>query len=106
MKRIGTVEFGTAAQAVHLLSQILQSGTVWLGICSLIIFFSADMLVLSWADYSYVQPSSAAAYLMVLLLAHFILHENVSLTRWIGVLIICVGVLVVGYTPPSTTTTN
>jgi uncharacterized membrane protein len=103
MKRIGAVDFATTAQGLHLLSQILQSGTVWLGIGSLIIFFSVYMLVLSWADYSYVQPSSAAAYLMVLLLAHFMLHESVSLTRWIGVLIICLGVLVVGYTPPSTT---
>jgi drug/metabolite transporter (DMT)-like permease len=103
MKKIGAVNVGTAAQAFHFLSQILQSGTVWLGIGSLIIFFSVYMLVLSWADYSYVQPSSAVAYLMILLLAHFVLHETVSLTRWIGVMIICAGVLVIGYTPPRTT---
>jgi drug/metabolite transporter (DMT)-like permease len=40
---------------------------------------------------------------MVALLAHFLLREVVTPTRWIGVLIICLGVLVVGHTPPRTT---
>jgi drug/metabolite transporter (DMT)-like permease len=106
MKRIGPVSFGTLSEALHLLQEILQSGTVWLGIASLIVFFSGYMLVLSWADYSYVQPASSASYLIVLLLAHFILHEPVSLIRWIGVLVICLGVIVVGNTPPNTTVSN
>jgi uncharacterized membrane protein len=103
MKRIGTVSIGTIAGAVDLLSRVLTSGTIWLGIGSLITFFVAYMLVLSWADYSYVQPASSVAYGMVALLSHFMLHEVVTPTRWVGVLIICVGVLVVGYTPPRTT---
>lgn len=61
------------------------------------------MLVLSWADYSYVQPASSVSYAMVALLAHFLLRETISPVRWLGVLIICLGVLVVGYTPPRTT---
>ena len=103
MKRIGAVSIGTPAEALDLLSRILTSGTIWLGIASLISFFAAYMLVLSWADYSYVQPASSAAYAVVALLAHFMLGEVVTPTRWIGVLFICLGVLVVGYTPPRTT---
>jgi uncharacterized membrane protein len=61
------------------------------------------MLVLSWADYSYVQPASSVAYGMVALLAHFMLREVVTPMRWMGVLLICLGVLVVGHTPPRTT---
>ncbi len=103
MKRIGPASTGTLAQALELLSRVLTSGTIWLGIGSLITFFVAYMLVLSWADYSYVQPASSAAYGMVALLAHFLLREVVTPMRWIGVLVICMGVLVVGYTPPRTT---
>jgi len=100
MKRIGTVSIGTPAGVLDLLSRVLTSGTIWLGIGSLLTFFIAYMLVLSWADYSYVQPASSVAYGMVALLAHFMLREVVTPMRWMGVLVICLGVLVVGQTPP------
>jgi uncharacterized membrane protein len=103
MKQVGASSTGTAVAALGLVPHILTSGTVWLGIASLLTFFVAYMLVLSWADYSYVQPASAAAYGMVALLAHFILREVVTPMRWMGVILICLGVLVVGYTPPRTT---
>ncbi len=103
MKRIGTVQVTDLTSAGHLLAQILSSPTIWAGIASLLSFFVAYMLVLSWADYSYVQPASSVAYAMVALLAHYLLRETISPLRWAGVLIICLGVLVVGYTPPRTT---
>jgi uncharacterized membrane protein len=102
MKQIGPVNI-RAAEALDLLSRVLTSGTIWMGIASLITFFVAYMLVLSWADYSYVQPASAVAYGMVALLAHFVLREVVTPMRWMGVVIICLGVVVVGHTPPRTT---
>jgi hypothetical protein len=103
MKRIGAASIGTPAEAFDVLFRVLTSGTIWLGIGFLITFFFAYMLVLSWADYSYVQPASSVAYGMVALLAHFMLREVVTPTRWVGVILICVGVLVVGQTPPRTT---
>lgn len=103
MKRIGAASMGTPAELIDLLARVLRSGTIWLGIGSLITFFVAYMLGLSWADYSYVQPASAVAYGMVALLAHFMLREVITPVRWLGVLIICLGVLVVGHTPPRTT---
>src|SRR5580658_11147902 len=103
MKRIGMVSIGTQAETIDFLSHVLRSGTIWLGIGSLMIFFVANMLVLSWADYSYVQPASSAAYAISALLAHFLLREVITPMRWVGVIIICLGVLVVGYTPPRTT---
>jgi drug/metabolite transporter (DMT)-like permease len=103
MKTIGAVSIGTRAEALDLFARGLTSGTLWLGIACLLIFFVANMLVLSWADYSYVQPASSVAYGMSALLAHFLLREVVTPTRWMGVLLICLGVLVVGHTPPRTT---
>jgi uncharacterized membrane protein len=62
------------------------------------------MTVLSWADYSYVMPAGAFGYALLTLLAVVFLHESVSPRRWIGVALICLGVLLVGQTRPSTTT--
>jgi drug/metabolite transporter (DMT)-like permease len=103
MKTIGTVTHGSLTALLRVLGQILRSEAIWLGIACLAAFFVAYMLVLSWADYSYVQPASSFAYVVVALLSHVVLHEIVTPTRWLGVLVICLGVFVVGQTPPRTT---
>ena len=103
MKHIGATSAWNQAGLLHFLTQLSGSGVIWLGLLCLIAFFAAYMLVLSWADYSYVQPASAVAYAMVALLGHFLLGEAVTPVRWAGVLVICMGVLVVGHTPPRTT---
>jgi len=103
MKRIGAATSWDPAGMLLFLLQLSRSGLIWTGVACLMGFFAAYMLVLSWADYSYVQPASAMAYGMVALLGHFLLGEAVTPVRWAGVLIICAGVLVVGHTPPRTT---
>jgi drug/metabolite transporter (DMT)-like permease len=76
---------------------------VWLGMGALMLFFVSWLVVLSWADYSYVLPAAAAGYALVPVLGHFLLGEAVTLLHWVGVAFICMGVAIVGRTPPSTT---
>jgi drug/metabolite transporter (DMT)-like permease len=61
------------------------------------------MLLLTWADYSYVQPSTALSYASVAVLSYFLLGEIVSPLRWSGIALIGLGVLIVGRTAPNTT---
>lgn len=106
MKSVGAVTVRTFPDLLHTLYRIFTSGAILLGVGFLLMFFVANMLVLSWADYSFIQPASSFAYGVVALWGHFLLHEDVTPTRWLGVLIICGGVFVVGYTPPRTTEPN
>ncbi len=103
MKSLGPISISSLPELLHLGAQVLSCGTVWLGIVLLITFFVAYSLVLSWADYSYVQPASAMAYAVVAILGVVMLHETVSPTRWLGIAVICLGVVVVGRTHPNTT---
>lgn len=103
MKALGTVVSWSPAEVERFLSLALKSEFVWLGVGSLIVFMVAYSLVLSWADYSYVQPVSAFAYGTAALLGHFVLGEMVSSVQWAGIAIICMGVFVVGRTPLRTT---
>jgi len=103
MKRVGPMTFHSASQFFGVFAQVFTSGAIWLGIASLVAYFISYMLVLSWADYSYVQPATAMGYVIVALLGHFVLHETVTPLRWIGISLIFLGVLVVGHTPPRTT---
>jgi uncharacterized membrane protein len=102
MDRIGAVELAPASLA-HAFWQTVTSATIWLGIGFLLAFFLLYLLVLSWADYSYVMPASAFGYAVVAFLGVAVLGESVSLRRWGGVALICIGVLLVGQTRPRTT---
>jgi uncharacterized membrane protein len=103
MKRIGAVQGWSIAVLHSAFVAIFSSGWIWLGIVSMLLYFAALMLVLSWADFTYVLPATASMYAVVALLGHFVLGEPVTRLRWIGVALICLGVLLVGHTPPSTT---
>jgi uncharacterized membrane protein len=60
------------------------------GIVLLIGFFSCYTTALSWADLSFVMPATAFGYVVIALLGKFWLHEQLSLSRWLGIaLIVC-----------------
>jgi drug/metabolite transporter (DMT)-like permease len=103
MKRVGEISnWAPAALAMTLLRTFTVSA-VWLGIAALVIFFVLHLLLLSWADYSYVEPVTAAGYALVPLTAVTIFGEPMSSARWAGVVLITVGVTLVGRTPARTT---
>jgi drug/metabolite transporter (DMT)-like permease len=102
MKQTGQLSIWPPGALLHTASQVLGNVSIWLGIASLLTFFVANMLVLSYADYSFVQPASSVAYGVVALLGFWMLDEKISPLRWLGIAIICVGVLVVGRTDPRT----
>jgi uncharacterized membrane protein len=56
------------------------------------------MALLSWADLSYVMPVTAIGYVVTAFAARIFLGENVSLARWIGIVLITAGVTLVGRT--------
>jgi uncharacterized membrane protein len=102
MTEIGAVQLSWAGLRYAFLLTV-ASPTIWLAIFFLIGFTASYMMLMSWADYSYVMPAGAFGYALLTFLAVVFLHESVSPRRWIGVFLICVGVLVVGLTKPRTT---
>jgi drug/metabolite transporter (DMT)-like permease len=103
MKHAGPLDVSTPAHLLHTALTVFTSLNIWLGIASLLAFFVSSTLVLSWADYSFVQPASALGYGVTALLSYFVLNENVSLLRCLGIAIICIGVFTVSGTNPRTT---
>ncbi len=75
---------------------------VALGVTLLISWLFSHMILLSWADLSYVLPVTSIGYVLVALAGRFFLNEEVSLMRWFGVLLIMLGVMLVSRTAPST----
>lgn len=73
-----------------------------LGILFLLGFFAFYMTALSWADLTYVLPATSLGYVLLAFIAKFFLHEQVTLTRWLGILLIAVGVGLVTQGPALT----
>jgi uncharacterized membrane protein len=88
MTQVGPVSFSN----LHLLLTALCNPWVIAGILLLLGFFASYLTALSWADLTFVLPSTAFGYIVVALLAHFWQHEHISLSRWIGILLIVCGV--------------
>jgi drug/metabolite transporter (DMT)-like permease len=101
MTQIGPVSLNHA-ELFQALWLAMASRTIWLAILFLSGFTLSNMTVLSWADYSYVMPASAIGYVAVTFVGMTLLGETVSPRRWIGVALICIGVVLVGQTKPST----
>jgi len=101
MSRIGAVEISVVGLSQALRMAMLNP-VIWLGILFLTGYMASLMTVMSWADYSYVMPVGAFGYAVNAMLAVVFLHETVSIHRWAGVFVICVGVLLVGQTKPTT----
>lgn len=103
MKGLGTIDFSSRAAIWQGVFHTFTSGTIWLGIGCMLLFMVCHMLVLSWADYSFVMPFSAVTYALVPVLGYLWLGEQVPVARRIGIVLIVFGVFLVSRTPPRTT---
>jgi multidrug transporter EmrE-like cation transporter len=103
MKDAGDLDISHFSSLMVGATRVLTSGMIWIGIVMMLGFMVCHMLVLSWADYSFVMPFTAIAYALVPLLAYLFLHEQVSTARWIGIVLIVLGVVLINRTPHRTT---
>lgn len=73
------------------------------GILVLCCWMIANLSLLSRADLSYVLPiTGSMSFILIALVGHFLLHERVTWTHWVGISTITVGVLIVLETSPLT----
>jgi drug/metabolite transporter (DMT)-like permease len=88
MSQVGPVSLNH----LGLLLTAMKNPWVITGILCLLGFFASYLTALSWADLTFVLPSTAFGYVVVALLSKFWLHETISLYRWAGILLIVCGV--------------
>lgn len=108
MRQVGHVV--TVSPKAHALSVSLYvyglaflNPWVLAGVAVLILWMITDLALLSRADLSYVLPVTSIAYVLIAVLGKFVLQESISWTRWAGIAVITLGVVLVGETAPRTT---
>jgi drug/metabolite transporter (DMT)-like permease len=88
MKQTGEVHLSNLGSVFS----ALGNSWILLGILFLLIFFASYLTSLSWADLTFVLPTTSFSYVVLALLAYSVLHERISVPRWCGIMLIVAGV--------------
>ncbi len=92
---VSQLVWGGLNDVYGLLWRIFVIPKVWLAIACMLMFLVLWMVSLSWSDLTYVMPLTALTYVLNALLVGPVLGEHVTLSRWMGTLLIAVGVALV-----------
>ena len=87
---------------VSIFLQAVQSPSILFGVGFYVIFFVLFAAALSRADLSFVLPAISSEVVLNVAFADYFLNETVSAIRWIGVLLISIGVGLVVQSSPRT----
>ena len=77
------------------LTKILTRNYVWLGLSLYGISTVFWLVALARFDLSYMYPLISLGYILTAGFAYVFLHENISLLRWCGILLVIGGVILI-----------
>jgi drug/metabolite transporter (DMT)-like permease len=81
---------------------LIRTFTDWRVVIGFGLIFSGALFwlgVISRADFSFAYPLLALSYVVAMIPARFILHEDVTLNRVLGAVIVVVGAIVISWEP-------
>jgi EamA-like transporter family. len=95
MKELGDLSTMNLRGIMEVALRAMTEWKIVVGTAMLALFFFLWLAVLSWEDLSVALPLQALNYVLVALLAKYLLHEQVSPLRWAGIALVCVGVMLI-----------
>ena len=100
MKSIGEVHEFHPAALVRFAGRAVRVGWIWAGISLMTLAFFSLLALLSLENVSFVVPITALSYVGGAIGASLFLGERITRQRWLGVLIVCLGVTLVWLSRP------
>jgi uncharacterized membrane protein len=95
MKTVGEVKDFRPVSLFRVIVRAMHVGWMWIGFLLSIVAFLALLGALSIENVSFVVPVTAISYAAGTLGGKIFLKERVSLQRWLGVALVCIGVTLV-----------
>ena len=95
MKQTGEVKDFRPRAIVRVVVHALRNKWMWLGVGLMTLAFFSLLAILAIENVSFVVPVTALSYVAGALGGVFFLKEHVNQRRWIGILLVCVGVTLV-----------
>ncbi|MGA9347381.1 MAG: EamA family transporter [Anaerolineae bacterium] len=97
MRQVGPISRVDLSHPFPLLVTVFSNPLILIAIPLYVAGFLTWLIVLSKLDLSYAYPFLAVTYVLVPLLSWLLLGEHVPSMRWIGIAVICVGLVLVGW---------
>jgi len=97
LKSVDGLDKPSLAAVVGYVPKLLTNPSFLLGILFEAIFFGILIYLLAQKDVSLVWPLTALGFVITALVAKFYLGEQVSMTRWAGIVLIVAGAMLVTY---------
>ena len=95
MKALGEVHDFRPVALTRFAGRAARVGWMWLGIGLMTLAFFSLLALLSMENVSFVVPVTALSYAAGAIGAALFLREKISRQRWLGVLLVCLGVTLV-----------
>ena len=95
MKQLGDLSTMNLRAIIEVAIRAMTEWKIVVGTAMLALFFFLWLAVLSWEDLSVALPMQALNYVLVAVLAKYLLHEDISPLRWAGITLVCVGVMLI-----------
>lgn len=95
MNVIGEFTYRGFNPALHYVGDVVSNPWIMIGLVIIIIETVLWIAVLSKIDLSLAFPLASSSYVFILLVSAFILHEQVSVNRVIGTVLIMIGIVIV-----------
>lgn len=99
MVKYGTQQLSDFPKSLAEVFPIMLSAltNVWIivGLCCAFVAALAWIGAISLSDISFAYPFMGLAIVLVLVLSPFLFGESVTVGRWLGVLVVCLGLLIV-----------
>ena len=97
MKQVGEISTIRWRELLIIARKVLSNRSFLSATFFICVTFVSFLTVLSWADLSLVFPATSLIYVVSTLGAKFILGETVTLQRWAGILLVCLGVALTSF---------
>lgn len=96
--QLGEIQLDSPHAAAGFVAKMLTNVTVLAGMSMYFLSAAMWLYLLTKLDVSVVQPILSLTYVLTPILAIFFIGESVPLTRWLGILVIVLGVFIVART--------
>jgi len=95
LKQVGEISTLRPARLLRLGQRVVTNRNFLLGLFSMAVSFGAFLTVLSLTDMSYVVPATSLSFVVSTLGAKLVLKETISSSRWMGTLLVGLGILLI-----------
>lgn len=91
LRQVGEVKEVNVREVLAVVKRGVTNVHILLGVFFEAVFFACLLVLMSKSEVSFLWPLTAMSFVMTTLAAKWFLHEEVSLLRWSGVLLIMCG---------------